>query len=255
VPPSRDPVTAAAARDRFFVARRLAVGDIVELHGGDARKIALVLRKRSGDPLELTDSTGRSFAARVTGVEGAAVRALVETVLDDMREPAVEIVLAQGIPKGQKMDFVVEKATELGVARIVPLQSERVIGERRDTRKVERWRRLALAAAQQSGRQRVPGVDEPAGWEEVLASFPTFDAVLLPWELAPLEPLRTRLPALLAGRRVLVIVGPEGGFSHDEASRAIEAGAHPLSLGKRIFRTETAALVLLSAILYDRAEL
>jgi 16S rRNA (uracil1498-N3)-methyltransferase len=249
VPPLRPP------GPRFFADGAYAVGDIVELRGADARKLTVVLRARSGDPLEICDSTGRSFAATLEAGSDR-VRARLGAVVDRPREPSVETVLAQAVPKGAKMDFVVEKATELGVARIVPVLTERTVAEPAGGSKVERWRRLARAAAQQCGRTRVPEVAEPALWDAVLAAAQPGDLLLFPWELADREPLRERLPSLLAGaHRVIVLIGPEGGITHAEAERAIAAGAHAVSLGARILRTETAGLAVLGAIAYETGEM
>jgi len=162
----------------------------------------------------------------------------------------------QAIPKSSKMDYVVEKATELGVTRIVPLLTERSIAAFRRTGKIERWRRLARSASQQSGRRDVPEVTEPSTWDEFCARAPSFDRALVPWELADPVPLRDHLPQLLAGvRTVAIAIGPEGGLSHDEIERAATAGAVTISLGRRILRTETAGLVVCSALRYAAGDL
>jgi 16S rRNA (uracil1498-N3)-methyltransferase len=169
-------------------------------------------------------------------------------------ESRIEMTLAQAVPKGAKMDFVVEKATELGVARIVPLLTERTLGDP-SPGKLERWRRLARSAAQQSGRDRIPAIDEPLGIERFIAQARSMP-MLLPWELAERVPLRERLGPLLAGAdRIAVIIGPEGGLSHSEAEQAGVAGALVVSLGARILRSETAGLVVLSAVLYAAGEI
>ena len=169
---------------------------------------------------------------------------------------AFELVLAQALPKGQKMDFIVEKATELGVRRIVPLQTERTVGAGERAGKVERWRRLARSAAAQCGRTDVPEIDEVTGWSGLEAAVRAAPLALIPWELADAEPLRDVLPGLLEGASgALVAIGPEGGFAHDEVEQARAWGARTVSLGKRILRTETAGLVACSAVLYAAGEL
>jgi len=248
-------------RDRFFVEGVHAVGDVVAFAGDDARKLATVLRKRSGDRVQVVDSGGVAFGAtlEVEGRLGRDVR--VQATLDERLdrgdvEPALRVTIAQAVPKGQKMDLVVEKATELGAHAIVPVRSTRVIGHDTSPAKVERWRRIAKSAAQQSGRARVPEVAAVHDWDALLATFEHYDRVYVPWELAEPAPLRDVFERELAGARsVLVVIGPEGGFSADEVERAREAGATAISLGRRILRTETAALVVLAAILYARGEL
>ncbi len=231
-----------------------AAGDEVDLADDDARKLTLVLRRGHGDPLEIIDSSGTLFAGTlVLGTH--APRALLHAALAAPRAPALRITLAQGIPKGAKMDYVVEKATELGVAAIVPFASARTVGEGSRDGKLERWRRLARAAAQQCGRADLPEIGAPIDVLELARSIPSFDVALVPWELAPAVSLRERLPGLLAGARsVLVAIGPEGGLDRAEADALAAAGGELISLGSRIFRTETAGLVACSALLYESGD-
>jgi 16S rRNA (uracil1498-N3)-methyltransferase len=150
----------------------------------------------------------------------------------------------------------VEKATELGAAAIVPLRSARVVGEHTGDQKRERWQRIAESAAAQSGRTRVPHIEPIAQWDALCATFAAYERVYMPWELAPGAPLRERFEVEVAGATsILIVVGPEGGFSADEVARARACGAVPISLGGRILRTETAALVVLAALLYARGEM
>jgi 16S rRNA (uracil1498-N3)-methyltransferase len=248
-------------RDRFFVEGVHAVGDLVAFAADDARKLATVLRKRSGDRVQVVDSGGVAFGATldVSNRDGrdARVRATLDERLDrgDV-ETTLRVTIAQAVPKGQKMDLVVEKATELGAHAIVPVRSARVIGHDTSAGKVERWRRIAKSAAQQSGRVRVPGVADVHDWDALLATFARYDRVYVPWELAEPAPLRAVFERDLDGASsVLVVIGPEGGFAADEVERARDAGAKAISLGRRILRTETAALVVLAALLYARGEL
>lgn len=238
---------------RFFVEGVHAAGDTVTLAGSDARKILTVLRKRSGDHLEIVDSAAVLFDAELdTDGNRVAVRLLQRLPSGQAFGP--QITIAQGIPKGQKMDFVVEKLTELGVAAIVPLESERSVVTGVGFSKLDRWRRLAKSSAQQCGRRDVPEIAAPADFEAVLRSFGSFDCVLLPWELAPPESgaAGLRIAALVRGKKnVLAIIGPEGGFSHQEVSAAREAGAHVVSLGDRILRAETAGLVLAALVQFS----
>jgi 16S rRNA (uracil1498-N3)-methyltransferase len=227
---------------------------VVELRGEDGRKLSVVLRARSGDAVEICDSGGQSFLGRLR-VEGVLVAVELVESRSRAAEPRVHLTLAQAVPKGAKMDFVVEKATELGVARIVPLSTERSIGEA-GRAKVERWRRLARTAAMQSGRAVVPEVAGPATIDEITGTLTPKTALLIPWELAERRPLRERLPSLIDRREhVVVVIGPEGGLSHDEVERLRASGGEAISLGARILRTETAGLIALGAILYSLGEL
>src|SRR5581483_3868754 len=195
------------------------------MSGSDAHKIVTVLRLRDGDEIEIIDSAAQRFVAAVA-VDGRNVSATLRERKQPRDSSALHVTVAQGVPKGQKMDFVVEKLTELGASQILPLQSERTVVTDVSPNKIERWRRLAKTAAQQCGRDDVPRIADPVQFADLCATFSNYDVVLFPWELADRTPLRDRLPELLQDvRRVLVVIGPEGGFSHAEADAAQNAGA------------------------------
>ena len=235
---------------RFFIEGRHKSGDVVQMSGSDAHKIVHVLRMHDGDSIEVIDSTAKRFSATVV-IDGKTVGAHLHEPAAEQETPRILITIAQGVPKGQKMDFVVEKLTELGAAEIIPLRSERTIVGEISPNKIERWRRLAKTAAQQCGRNDVPKVADPQDFADVCAHFGNYDAVLFPWELAHPVPLRDQLPEIItAAHRILVLIGPEGGFSHAEADAAQGAGAQLISLGSRILRTETAALVVVALLNY-----
>ena len=246
-----DPISAP----RFFVPGVHAPGDRVRLPGDDARKLLVVLRAQSGAAVELIDSGGRIFATRLV-VDGSFATLTLEREVAAPPVPRLAITLAQGVPKGAKMDFVVEKATELGIARIVPFISARTVGDGERTGKLERWRRLAKSAAQQCGRRDVPDIDAPIEFAALVRTFASVDRALVPWELAEAAPLRETLPPLIANvSSILVAIGPEGGFSAEEAASATMAGAHLISLGRRILRTETAGIVAATALLFASGDL
>lgn len=239
---------------RFFVEGVRTAGERVPIGGADARKIVAVLRLRDGDGIELVDSAGTRFDARLN-VDGNGVSASLLDAHPAGAAAARSIDVAQAVPKGQKMDFVVEKATELGARAILPFFSERSVAREPGTAKLDRWRRLARAAAQQCGRAYVPEIPAVLSFEELLEGFSRYDLVLFPWELAPAEPLRQTLPRLLGrAAQILLVIGPEGGFSHAEADTAAGRGAHLVWLGPRILRTETAAMVLLAILEYVSSE-
>lgn len=205
---------------------------------------------RAGDSIEVIDSAAQRFGATLE-IDGRAVRARLAERIASTHEALPQITIAQGVPKGRKMDYVVEKLTELGAACIMPLQSERTIVTDVSEHKIERWKRLAKTAAQQCGRADIPLIEQPKTLAELFPHFAEYDAVLFPWELAEREPLRERLPAIIEdAKRILVLIGPEGGFSHDEADAAKHSGAQLISLGSRILRTETAGLALLAVLNY-----
>ncbi len=240
---------------RLFVSGTFSVGDLVEPAIDDQRKLRVVLRAADGDAVQIADSSGRRFDGSVR-MDDKTVRVHLDRKRTAPAALKLSITLAQGLPKGQKMEYVVEKATELGVARIVPFASARSAGDTARSGKVERWRRIAKTAAEQCGRADVPEIDEPIDFTTLVAHMRAEPLALFPWELADAKPLRETLPALLGSQtRAFVAIGPEGGFSSSEAKAARAAGAHTISLGSRILRTETAGLVACAALLYASGDI
>jgi len=238
-----------AAR-RFFVEGAKETGGIVEIGGTDAHKIAHVLRLSVGDHVVVIDSAARTFTAAIAAV-GRVVRANIEEEIFDDRvsSTALRIDVAQAVPKGRRMDFVIEKGSELGVETFLTFYCERSVSRDVGAEKAARWQRIARSAAQQCGRKSVPSVLDPMPFGALLERFSEYGAVLFAWELATPGPLHARLTeALPASGRVLLVVGPEGGFTHAEAELAESRGATMLWLGPRVLRTDTAALVLLAVI-------
>ncbi|MBV8198512.1 MAG: 16S rRNA (uracil(1498)-N(3))-methyltransferase [Candidatus Eremiobacteraeota bacterium] len=236
---------------RFFVEGEHSVRDEVVIAGGDARKIVRVLRLVPGDSIEIVDSTAKRFAASIESAGDAVQVTLRERIAQTPDgTSSLQIDVAQAIPKAQRMEFVVEKCTELGAAAFLPFYCERSVARRVGAEKLARWRRLARTAAAQSGRNDIPVVTAPLDFAALLKRFAGYHAICFAWEMAPSQlTLRERLPGLIprAGR-VLAVVGPEGGFTHDEAAAAVEHGAQLVWLGPRILRTDTAAMVLLAVI-------
>jgi 16S rRNA (uracil1498-N3)-methyltransferase len=237
---------------RFFTRDVHRIGDRVAIEGSDAHKIVRVLRLRTGDVIELVDSAGALFSAEIE-TNGDRVDARLVELRAPNDRAAVRIDVAQGIPKSQKMDYVVEKLSELGACSVIPIESERTIVRGASDAKIERWQRVARSAARQSGRRDVLDVRAPVSFKTLCEELmPLYDVVLMPWEIAAAIPLREQLPALLGNASsVLIVVGPEGGFSHAEADAAQAAGAHLIWLGPQILRTETAALVATAIVLYQ----
>ena len=238
-----------AAR-RFFVEGAKEIGGTVEIGGTDAHKIANVLRLTIGDRVVVIDSAARTFTAAIAAV-GRVVRATIEEEIFEDRTPsaALRIDVAQAVPKARRMDFVIEKGSELGVETFLPFYCERSVSRDVGVEKAARWQRIARSAAQQCGRKSVPAVIDPMPFATLLERFGEYDAVLFAWELATPAPLHRRLAeALPTSGRALVVVGPEGGFTHAEAELAQSRGAAMLWLGPRVLRTDTAALVLLAVI-------
>ncbi len=250
---------------RFFVPDEVRPGIAAILSGQDARHIVRALRLGEGDEIEVVDGAGREYRARIVFARGERVEAMVVgEVSDACREPSVFITVLQGLPKADKMDEVVRRNTEIGVARFAPVITERSVTRpdvASSAARVERWKRIAREASRQAGRQRVPEVRDIVRFREALAwaaSELERDGkalFLVPWELERTVSLRQALRERQAAGQVLCLVGPEGGLSHAEVEDARKVGAVTCSLGPRILRTETAALVVCSVILYEAGEM
>jgi 16S rRNA (uracil1498-N3)-methyltransferase len=239
---------------RVHVPGPLAAGRRHTIEGDAANHIARVLRLRPGDPLILFDGCGGEHAARIEEFRKGAVLVDVGDRSRAERESPLALTLAQGVSRGERMDWVVQKATELGVTRIVPMLTERSV-VRLDAGQAQRkrlhWRAIAISACEQSGRDRVPEVDAPVSMEKFLGELDGRATRVL---LTPAASLRVAdLPR--AGEGVVVLIGPEGGLAETEQRAALAAGFVGVRLGPRVLRTETAAVAALTLLQYQRGDL
>jgi len=229
---------------------QLAGAPRVKLTADQSRHLLTVLRLPPGAAIEVFDGAGGRFQAVLAGQEleiGARLAA-------DGRK--TDVVLVQALAKGEKMDLIVQKATELGVARIVPLSAARAVvrlDSDRGRSRAGRWRRIAEEASRQCGRADVPRIDEPAGWDAAFSLAREEDRRAL---LLDPEERQLRLGAAARGvSRLLLAVGPEGGFSDSEKTGAAQAGFVPAGLGPLVLRSETAGLAALAVVLHVNGEL
>jgi len=237
---------------RFFISPDQVRDPSITVTGDDLRHIRTVLRKQPGDLLTLLDGQGREYTVRIRTIEKEKID--TEIVDQRMRElPAVRITLGQGLPKSDKMDLIVQKATELGVSSIVPLVTERTIVKMKDEEKrIIRWQKIIREAAMQSGRPDIPKVETIRPFRDYIFSLDPGPQTLFlfPWEEGT-EPVKNVLRGHRDAKHIVVLIGPEGGFSQGEADAAKDKGFHLVSLGPNILRTETAALAVLSMIGYE----
>lgn len=261
---------------RLFVAAGQIQGDRVIITGDDAHYVVNVLRRRRDDLLSVVGPDGSEYMVRIDDL-GHKDQPYVETRIvqrrQPQREPAVKVTIAQALIKGDKMDLVVQKGTELGCHSFIPFAAKRSVvrlDAARGQKRVERWRKIAVAAAQQSGRLHVPEVTGIYTIQQLAASVEEFvdrwgpGSVLLAWEgetaYSLFDALNHRYgvpqsqPAAHDDRLMLVI-GPEGGFEQQEADLLRSVGATSVTLGPLIFRTETAGMAVLSMILYHVGDL
>jgi 16S rRNA (uracil1498-N3)-methyltransferase len=247
---------------RVYVEAPLETGVRITLEGSAASHVTRVLRLRIGDELALFNGQGGEFAAQIDKVHGATVTVAVGEHRAGERESPLSLTLAQGISRGERMDFVVQKATELGVTQLVPLLTERSVvrlDAQQAHRKVNHWHAIAIAACEQSGRNRLPEVMAPATLRDFLRTGARAPAAAAGdrGTVPAAQPVRlllspdgalgiTDVPRPVAS--VTVLIGPEGGLAQDEEQAARAAGFTAVRLGPRVLRTETAALAAVTLL-------
>ncbi len=219
--------------------------------GSDQNHLQNVLRMKVGEELLVSNGVdGREFHCEVKSFEEEHVILTIRYIQESEVELPCKIYLFQGLPKGDKMELIIQKTTELGVFEIIPVATKRSIVKLDDKKaksKVQRWQTIAESAAKQSKRSIVPNIGAVCSFKEALLRAKDMEVCLIPYELA-LDMAQTRmcLQEIQAGNEVAVFIGPEGGFSEEEIGLAMDSGFKPITLGRRILRTETAGLVTLS---------
>lgn len=238
----------------FFVEISAVQDKVIRLSGSDVNHMKNVLRMKPGEMARVQDGQGVSYTCRIRGYEEReAVLEIVKTETADTELPS-DIYLFQGLPKGDKMEWIVQKAVELGAAGVIPFAAGRSVvrlDEKKAEKKTARWQAIAKSAAQQCGRAVIPHVSHPVSFTEALRQASELDVVLIPYELERgMTETAKIIRSIRPGQKTGIFIGPEGGFDAEEVERAKEAGARPISLGSRILRTETAGLTALSILMY-----
>lgn len=239
---------------RFFVEH--VTGNEITITGADAAHIGRVLRMGAGESLVVCDtSSDTEYFCKIVSVEPEAVRLAVDEARHCAAEPSVKVHLYQALPKADKMELIIQKAVELGVTDITPIQTRRCVScpdAKSMGKKLERWRRIAYEAAKQSGRGKIPQVHELLDYRQAVASATQYPLSLICYELGG-KSLRVLLED--CPDRVALIIGAEGGFDEGEVAHAADCGVETATLGKRILRCETAPLCALSAIMLQTGNL
>jgi 16S rRNA (uracil1498-N3)-methyltransferase len=240
---------------RFFINQTDITGETAQLAGAEAHHLRTVLRLSPGDPITFFDGTGARYQARIEQILKDRVTATIIKHTQDPL-PKVRLHLGQALLKGQKMDLVLQKATELGVDAIFPFYSQHGIHKPQREAQMERWQRIVLEACKQCDRAKPPEIHAPREITELMAHPPSCDAKLIFWE----HESRQRLDEILGGekkicRSLFFLLGPEGGFSEAEIVCARQEGFIPISLGQRILRAETATLAATAILQYTLGNL
>lgn len=245
---------------RFYVDGAVLAGERIEIEGALAHRLAKVLRMRAGDEVILCDGSGEDVRARLDDVNDRHIVASVLERRPGPREPRLRLHLYQSITKGDRFEWLLEKATEIGVASITPLVAARaVVKTPAEGNRVDRWRRIVVEAAEQCERSTVPRIGAPQSFDDALRSAP--GVLLLPYEdagdTAPSihDVLNRRVDDVFALASVSAFIGPEGGYEPAEIERATTAGAEIVTLGDRVLRSETAGLVAATLVMHAVGEL
>lgn len=239
---------------RFFVDR--VEGERVRLDKEDSHHLLRVMRARVGEFFTVL-AEGVEYHCRLISDDGGHAHGEVVERRPAAGEPPVHITLFQGLPKGDKLENVIQQGTQLGVSEFVPVATRRSVVKlepRKAADRVERWQRIAKEAAEQSRRGAVPRVRAVEHWHTAVPRSSSFDLALVPWEEGG-EPLRQVLATAGSPRRIALFIGPEGGLEPEEVALAREHGARPVTLGPRILRTETAGVAAVAAILFALGDL
>ena len=228
----------------------------VVIEGGDVNHIKNVLRMKVGEEIAVNNGQdGREYRCGIVSLHEDRIICQLRFIKEDSVELPVKVYLFQGLSKGDKMELVIQKAVELGVHAVIPVAAKRCVvrlDEKKARAKVLRWQGIAQAAAKQSRRGIIPAVSEVMSFEGAVKLASSMDVKLIPYELAQdMDKTRQLIESLKPGQSAAVFIGPEGGFEEQEVELAKEAGIVPVTLGKRILRTETAGLAVMAWIMYQ----
>lgn len=243
--------------NRFFVDKQQVEDNGIRIIGKDVKHIKDVLRLKIEDKIEVV-SEGRVYTCQILDINSDVVYVKIIDVVKGRNEPPIDIVLFQGVAKGDKMDLIVQKSTEVGVKEIHPVITKRTVVKIKDRKKeinkIDRWNAISLEAAKQSKRDFVPIVHHILTFEEMLDKLRHEENIIVPYELENSLGLKEALKKVKSNR-INIIIGPEGGFEEEEINLLEEIGGQVITLGPRILRTETAGIVTMSLILYELGDL
>ena len=240
----------------FFIDSGNIDGENAYVTGSDVNHIKNVLRMKESDEIKLSAGDGLLYTAVISDFLPDRIVCRIIDCEGGKSELPAKIVLFQGLPKKDKMELIIQKAVELGVSEIVPVMMKRTIvkleDNKKEQKKLERWRTISLTAAKQSGRAIVPEVSDFITFNEAVKRARSLAYNLIPYENEKgMDKARELIKELKNKKSIGIFIGPEGGISEDELELAINAGAKPISLGNRILRTETAGLALVSVIAFE----
>lgn len=239
----------------FFVTPSQVKNSQIFVEGSDVNHMKNVLRMRIGEEVMISDGNNLKYLCEIIAYEEALAVLQIKETQESDSELLSKIYLFQGLPKQDKMELIVQKCVELGVYEVIPVATKRAVvklDEKKAKKKAERWQEISKSAAKQAGRGYIPEVKGVMSYKEALCYSKELDVLLLPYELAEgMAETKKLIRSISPGQSVGVFIGPEGGFEKEEVEAAMETGAKAITLGKRILRTETAGLTMLSILMFQ----
>ena len=242
---------------KFFIEANQIENDKINLTGEDVKHIANVLRKQIGDELNICNiASSENFLCKIQEINKEKIECNIIKKIESDSEPNTEITIFQGIPKAEKMELIIQKCTELGAKVFIPVEMERCIAKidnKNQTKKIERWQKIAETAAKQSGRDSIPKVEKLINLPKVCNLIQKYDIVLLAYEKEKNITLKQIIKQMEKKQnlKIGIIIGPEGGITTKEVTLLENAGAKVVTLGNRILRTETVGLAITSILMYE----
>ncbi|MCJ7497000.1 MAG: 16S rRNA (uracil(1498)-N(3))-methyltransferase [candidate division Zixibacteria bacterium] len=246
----------------FYVEPKNVNKNILKIEGEEAKHICQVLRKGEGEIIEVVDGEGIKYQVLITNTGRDWVQGKILAQIRKENEPLTHLTLAQGLIKGVRMDFLVEKITEIGVSSIIPLITEKSVvkleKDKREIMRLNRWKKIAISGMKQSLRSKLPEIQIPILFQELLAKVKEYDLALIACQTKRSIRLR-RIKGIIDAKKrlknILLLVGSESGFTQEELDLALKTGVIPISLGPRRLRSETAGIVFSSLLLYELEDL
>ena len=239
---------------RFFVEKEQIGEKTIRIIGSDVNHIRNVLRMKPGEEILISDGEKKEYHCEIKTLDPEYVEALIMFVKEEGLELPSKVYLFQGLPKNDKMELIIQKAVELGVYAVVPVATKRAVvnlDDKKEAKKLVRWQSISESAAKQAKRLIIPEVMPVMSFKEAVAFSQTMDVRLMPYELAEnMAYTRQVLSQIKPGQSIGIFIGPERGFAEEEVELALNSGMETITLGKRILRTETAGMTVLSILMY-----
>lgn len=242
----------------FFISPEQVTDSNIIINGTDVNHIKNVLRMKAGEEILVSDGQGHDYICKIEDInEEEVVTRITDEQFEGTELPA-RLYLFQALPKGDKMELIIQKAVELGVYAIVPVKTSRCVvklDKKKEECKLKRWNAIAMSAAKQSRRGIIPQVMNVMGFKEAMEFADQFDKNIIPYEnFKDMTETKNLLDTIDKAQSIGIFIGPEGGFAPEEIELAMDKDVHPISLGKRILRTETAGMSILSVLMFRLEE-